>query len=320
MTSNSLAYFQPNYVCEYVIWRDFYEIYWIYIDASIYSFVPSFLIFTLNILIIKTLSKADKVNKILSGSMKIPTKMHESIEMVSAKRKAHRPSLHLSKSLYIKPDLQALNSLQNLLEKSYSKSNSKSNQNNIIEKQTTIQSYNESTIEITKISAKILPSIDKRQQSDKIIIRREKNLNLLFNIRENKSFKHLRNPKIISTRLIVMLITINISFCLFSMPMTILQIIKFSDEYSAIHSPIYSNFNFNFNFTNISDSVIQIKPNDSMFDLLHLIAEILQYLNHGSSFILYSISGKIFRNETKAFFRDLSKFFQKIFKKDEILK
>ena len=38
-----------NYVCEYVQWKEFYDYYWIYIDASVYSFVPSFLIITTQI-------------------------------------------------------------------------------------------------------------------------------------------------------------------------------------------------------------------------------------------------------------------------------
>ena len=36
-------------------------------------------------------------------------------------------------------------------------------------------------------------------------------------------------------------------------------------------------------------------------DLIKCIAELLQYLNHSTNFFLYSLSGKTFRNETKAF-------------------
>jgi len=48
-----------NYICEYHLWKEFYDYYWIYIDASVYSFVPSFLIITFNILIIILLNKAN---------------------------------------------------------------------------------------------------------------------------------------------------------------------------------------------------------------------------------------------------------------------
>lgn len=55
-----------NYVCEYTMWKDFYERYWVFIDASIYSFIPSFLIVTFNIIIIRLLNKADKINSNLN--------------------------------------------------------------------------------------------------------------------------------------------------------------------------------------------------------------------------------------------------------------
>jgi len=71
---------QSNYVCEYVIWKDFYEIYWIFIDSFIYSFIPSFLIFTLNILIITMLNKADNI------AMNRSIKSNETVEMTSIRR------------------------------------------------------------------------------------------------------------------------------------------------------------------------------------------------------------------------------------------
>ena len=39
-------------------------------------------------------------------------------------------------------------------------------------------------------------------------------------------------------------------------------------------------------------------------NLFHSIAEFLQYSNHGSSLILYSLSSKAFRNELKIFFKN----------------
>jgi hypothetical protein len=58
-----------NYICEYHLWKEFYDYYWIYIDASVYSFVPSFLIITFNILIIILLNKAKNVNSNLSANL-----------------------------------------------------------------------------------------------------------------------------------------------------------------------------------------------------------------------------------------------------------
>jgi hypothetical protein len=45
-------------------------------------------------------------------------------------------------------------------------------------------------------------------------------------------------------------------------------------------------------------------PNLEIVDLFHSIAEFLQYSNHGTTFILYSLSGKAFRNELKILFRN----------------
>lgn len=42
-------------------------------------------------------------------------------------------------------------------------------------------------------------------------------------------------------------------------------------------------------------------------DLIKSIAELLQYLNHSTNFFLYSLSGKTFRKETKAFIFNILK-------------
>jgi hypothetical protein len=51
--------FNQNKICVYVAWIEFYENFWIYIDASIYSFIPFILITLFNVLIISLLNKAD---------------------------------------------------------------------------------------------------------------------------------------------------------------------------------------------------------------------------------------------------------------------
>ena len=69
------------YACEYLIWRNFYEHYWIFIDSFIYSFIPSFLVCILNILIIIRLKKADKITK------KLKQKTKSSKKLIQIKRK-----------------------------------------------------------------------------------------------------------------------------------------------------------------------------------------------------------------------------------------
>lgn len=71
-TSNSTdELVEPNILCEDTKWKEFYETYWVYIDASLYSFIPFIAITVLNILIIVTLKQAEtmkitKNNKNLS--------------------------------------------------------------------------------------------------------------------------------------------------------------------------------------------------------------------------------------------------------------
>jgi hypothetical protein len=78
--STASSYLAELYVCEYIIWKDFYEFYWIFIDASIYSFIPSVLIFILNILMIGILKKAEKKSRNLNEVKSIK---RNSLEMVS---------------------------------------------------------------------------------------------------------------------------------------------------------------------------------------------------------------------------------------------
>lgn len=123
-----------------------------------------------------------------------------------------------------------------------------------------------------------------------------------------------KKSRIISTRLFVMLITINVSFCVLSMPMVILQIVYYS--YMNIMASEMTSLEFLDRTTqdeNLADSeelLDKIKNNQSndLVDLLHAIAELLQYLNHGSNFILYSMSGSSFRNETIEFFLTIFRF------------
>jgi hypothetical protein len=141
-----------NFICEYIMWKDFYEKYWIFIDSSIYSFIPSFLIFILNILIISLLNNASKVNSRLSYSNNSTT-ITTTTTTTSNKRLSERINLISS---------------------------------------TTFDSNNNNN---------------------------RKQINNNFKLLSFQNLKHHRNSRIMSTRIIVMLITINISFCLFSMPM-----------------------------------------------------------------------------------------------------
>lgn len=105
-----------------------------------------------------------------------------------------------------------------------------------------------------------------------------------------------RSSKLNSTRLIVMLITINISFCVLSMPMSILQIVYYSYANDFAIDPTKTLGEKQTYDDKNSEALLEL------IDLFHSIAELLQFLNHGSNFIFYSLSGKTFRNVTKRFF------------------
>lgn len=145
-----------------------------------------------------------------------------------------------------------------------------------------------------------------------------------------------------------MLIALNITFCIFSMPMVILQIIYYS-FYQFLEATSYylymtssaspvailttaittSQHLRNGTYaqggaisgkmhSHVSDTVADIPVDEDLLakiDLIKSIAELLQYLNHSTNFFLYSLSGKTFRNETKAFIwnhlRAIKAFFRK---------
>ena len=100
----------------------------------------------------------------------------------------------------------------------------------------------------------------------------------------------IQSLKRINKRLTLMVLFINISFCILSMPMVILQIVQLN-----------------------RDEVFN-KANENV-DLVLAIAEIFQYLNHTTNFFFYCLSTSNFRNEAKSFFTSYNKNIEKrIFK------
>ncbi len=64
--SSAVAPDSSELKCGHIMWQDFYYKYWIYIDASIYSLVPSTLLIIFNVLIIKYLFKASSESSMLN--------------------------------------------------------------------------------------------------------------------------------------------------------------------------------------------------------------------------------------------------------------
>jgi hypothetical protein len=106
-----------------------------------------------------------------------------------------------------------------------------------------------------------------------------------------KKFSMIR---FIDKRLTITLFLVSISFFMMTMPMVVLQIIE-AEYFFQIADLKFQND------TLIYNHILKLNQEIDYFDLLKSIAELLQYLNHSINFILYVISGKTFRNETKKF-------------------
>lgn len=224
-------------VCEYVYLSEFYEQFWVYIDATIYSFIPFIVLTILNILIIICIKKAENINQKLN----------------QVNRKSFTTNFN---------KLDLVNNMSDL--------NNNNEQNEL------------------KVFGVLKPELKQTFKS-------EESVKLMF---RNNRLK-LNNNRFKKTRLIVMLFTINIFFCLLSMPMSFLQIFYYR----------YVTLDSNKMYEDEKEDYLDI------IDLLHTVAELLQFLNHSTNFILYSLSGKTFRNETKRYFRNI---FYYLFKKNEL--
>lgn len=141
------------------------------------------------------------------------------------------------------------------------------------------------------------------------------------NLSQQKSFNSTRRGKMLSNRLLIMLITINISFCVFSMPMTILNIVYNAYiKKTTSENKLTQTYEHDYDINNESNSLIEqvysinnLNDMNDFVDFLHAVAELLQFINHGSNFILYCLSGKTFRKETKLFFSIKYIYFKDLF-------
>ena len=239
--TNKLAGF-----CSFDKWNTFYQKYWAYIDASIYSFMPFTLLSIFNILIVIFLIKAARVRSQL--------KSHERT---------------LTNSAYV--------------------SNKKTTTTKVGAKNSIKQQNRNEISDGTNFSTSARFS-----------------KNRVSNMNTNQIDKIAENTKNVNKRLTVMMLLINVSFCLMSMPIVVLQI-KYQLDYKENETKLT---NLSNSKAKTSDSYSQfeqeIQSYYEIFDLLKSIAEILQYMNHSINFFLYCLSGKTFRNETKNF---LSKLF-----------
>ena len=215
-------------ICTHTKWNIFYDSYWGFIDATIYSFLPCTFLCMFNFSILRYLFKAETENSKLTPYRQKP------LITRFVKLKLKRIS-----QISINDSSQKFDEVEESTKIKYIKA-SETNRSSII--------FTKSE----KLNGKS-SSVDSQIKT--------------FNYRK-------QSMKLINKRLTIMILLISISFCALSMPMVILQIIQ-----------LYNRKMYNKNNLN--------------FDLLTAIAELLQYLNHSTNFLVYCLSGKTFRQETK---------------------
>ena len=247
------------HVCTNHQWFKFYDSYWIYIDAIIYSFLPLTLISIFNILIIVCLVKEKKI------ASKLQEKADCSSYEMACKTllKINEPTVSKSKSnlTITKTDILQLSSSNRSIN-SIRSINSKIVSNNINDKNLQMpKSKSITEYEFKKFSKTIKRAKKMHQKSNK--------------------------------RLTIMIFLINVSFCILTIPIVILQIMSRVD---VSDDKIQLYFEDNLTTFILVDEAIEKNNN---FDLLKSLFELLQFLNHAINFILYCLIGKTFRKEAQ---------------------
>jgi hypothetical protein len=250
-------------LCTNKIWFNFYENYWPFIDATIYSFLPLILISTFNTTIIICVVRETKKSSKLQKKRKISIKD-------APKR------VELNSNCQIRTRLMSVSSVLST--------------NSIISKRSIYTTTN-NEISLKYLSAKRRATIG-GINSERRLIRTS----------ASKSVKTYKNG---NRRMTLMIFFINISFCVLTLPIVILQIIYQSIVNDTTAFYITQNST---EINSIEESMDQLMD-ENFFNLLKSIFELLQYLNHGINFILYCLFGKTFRTATNIIFLKFLKLF-----------
>ena len=272
-------------------WFLFYNYYWPYIDATLYSFLPFLLITVLNILIVVCLVKEKKESCMLQKSThkkkdnkQKKSPMNKILKAEKENFKLIRKNLPTSLSVKFPNERK----LENMVGSCISINKSK-NENENLEASLKILKGSRMYSSCLTIKDKLSFSITQNNNLNKQLRRRseiiesdcKKNFkNLIMAQKSKKNKSSFNNNKRIAT----VIFTINITFCVFTMPLVILQIID-----NQLRSSYSNNESYN----------------NDVLDLLKAIFELLQYLNHSLNIVLYSISSKKIREETKILLMDI---------------
>ena len=280
---------ESELICIEIIWPEFYEKYWIYIDATIYSFFPSILLMIFNISIIRSLFQPTADTRLLKQSKKYFNSRkslgstHDTIKLVLVRY----PVREMDKNDQINFPLKCQRQKSNVSR---------------------------------KFDSEDLNNVELYKEKNQFDLETEKSSAILFKQKSNRlrvnKTTHFHSSNI---RITIMLIGLNVSFCLFSMPVVILQIYYYT-TISDINRSLkkLSNYTLESLSWTFSTSILSssTKPNTvdisigsnyysdtiDRIELLQAIAELLQFLNHSSNFFLYSFTGKAFRIACKRLF------------------
>ncbi len=294
---------ESELICIETIWPEFYEKYWIYIDASIYSFFPSLLLMIFNVSIIHSLFRPTADTRLLKQSKKyfytrkraIPSTIKAVLVRYPIKSREQNEKNQIN---------FPLKSQRNVLKAS--------NLNDI------------NNVELYKVNGQLDSGELENDKPSSISLKK-----ISSRLRVNKT----SNSQSSNIRITIMLIGLNISFCLFSMPVVILQIYYYS-TISDINRSLKKLSNYTIeslswtlstsnllaatkpnlisNIVDISFSSNNYSDTIDRLDMLRGLSEILQFFNHSSNFFLYSFTGKAFRSACRRLFMNNYRFLKNI--------
>jgi hypothetical protein len=298
--------------CTYTKWNFFYDNYWPYIDATIYSFLPSTLLSIFNILIAIRMFKAKKIRtKLIERSHTACSQASSNNSIISKHKRKKSINNNDVRNNSIKCGTTAVNSKESL-------ANSLNAKTKLIEQtiQNTIVHFNNATksVNIEKRKSLIFEYLDNHKN---LIRKSSDNTQVCFSNKKSLAeFKKMsisflqeqdQHCKTTKTHLTITLFLINTSFCIMSCPIVILQIFHSNSENNIV----------SFDSENNSSDYLKHYEDElenfyNKFDIIKTIAELLQYSNHSLNFFLYCLSGETFRKETLEFLLNFRNFFNKL--------
>lgn len=289
---------KPYMFCNFKTWNNFYNYYWPYIDASIYSFIPVGLLSVFNIFIIRHTIKAEnerlKLIETQHSNFAHKRTIFGSVVSIKGKIRLHEPKNSLSTKQQ-REDSSNEKNHNPITDSKRFKENILINKNamhhNTIYADAINDKYKKRYFsgEKSSLFKKTSQTEILKKNSSVVTLNMKSNKNHLITASKCKSYK---------TRLTLTLLLINISFCVMSMPVVILQIFYYKKK-EKIFDHIRNNSSENIEH--------EIHNYFKDFDLIKIIAELLQYLNHVVNFFLYCLSGETFRKEVFACFTKFKK-------------